>query len=275
MPQTIWNFISGLASNVTLSVALMIFGYFLTKDNKKDNHNHTRILWWIGFFSLSVGLPLTIFATILQIATSNSSLLTELRDRVWIIIYPLLTLNTFYLLGILVAIYLVFYFLRNLCVEKRYKIQVAATIPPSRREPYYSDYEANILVENIGQGKIICRAKIVKVTFIKGDITEDVSITKLNPKGNYLSWYRNRDEFIEIILQEDMPTIIRLIDGHFESSGTDNITIHASGGRTFPYLGSYLIQVDILRKKEKRFVKFYTFEKILKIDGRDGLMWVD
>ena len=176
----------------------------------------------------------------------------------------------------LLSTILLFRWLRNKLTEWGYKIK---TTPVIRFRTVDDNYRmANILVENIGKGKITCAAKLakVKIKFPDEKEAQDVDVNILNPYGRFLKWERRNSGSDYAILSEGIPNTIELMISYREhyTYGNKMIFWFSDDSSTQPIpFGDYTITIDFLRWNGTRYLKLSTFEETIQIG--DEIEWLE
>jgi len=168
--------------------------------------------------------------------------------------------------------------LRKAQIEKGYKIQTTPVIKVPDDVGGYR--RANILVENIGKGKITCAAKLTKITMkeLNGSKRIEIDVNVINPYGRFLKWESSYSATSNdyAVLNEGIPVSIELLGSHRESYiFSDSMKfLFADGSSTPPIpFGDYMITVEFLRWTGTRYIKLHTFEETLK--SSHDLIWMN
>lgn len=159
--------------------------------------------------------------------------------------------------------------------EHGYKLSTSAVLNSE-----YGSQDANILVENIGKGKIKCVARLVRVTFSEQDKSkkrkaEDIKVDALNPDGRFLLWKGN---YSCVILSENIPQVINLVTVD-KNDGAKILFFREANYK--PYSsplkpGKNLLEIDLLRMKGVRQVCMCKFARTLEIESKysgSSLVW--
>jgi len=232
-----------------------------------------RLLWYLGWIVFSVGaIPasiLVVSTTWDNISPSRQTYLINLWNSIQ---YLFSWFLLFFGVAGLFAVWITR--LRKQQIEKGLELKI---IPVGKRGKYPDYYhKAYIQVENIGKGKITCAARLVKVTRINlNDIEhQDIDVNWLNPDGLYLGW-GERGAWFEKINESGPPIIVHLVSGYFRRSASDKVVFLFAGYQESPSInyGQYIIQVQFLRWKDGRYLKFASFEETLKVSS-SGFEWM-
>ena len=257
-------------------VAVMISGIlaiWLSRGSwAKADEKRQRTLLNIGIIAFIVGFVLTILVALLQMWRDYADVISLLSAVIWKSILPAASWTTGLLLVLVIICVIFFRRWKESQTEKRYKLQADGVVKTVK------DYiEANILVENIGQGSFYCLARLmsVQIKTNEEDDWESIDVKEINPDGDFLVWEGNQ---AQPKLIENVPQTIKLVDVNHHRTCFNFYGSQYSCRESPPLRnGTYRIEIDILRIKNGKQIKILRFKDELTITerySRTTLNWV-
>jgi hypothetical protein len=274
----ILSFLLNLATNIIPSGLVLLGGLFAlllsggaweTKYSEKTK----TIFRVVGLTSLIIGLLWTFLVAVLQTWESYSAEIVaisrSIAPAIVFVISPY-TLLVLVLIG-LFAIIIRYWRIRQ--IESGYKVRTKGVVKPSSERGDFQ--EAKILVENTGNDKFICGARLISV--VKKGLNEKeyqkVDVDEINPDGNFLDW--GTDKSYEEITKE-VPKPVQLLISFRETYtyGKKMVFTFVKYSQPQPLdWGYYKVKVNFMRWGKNKWVYLDTFEGTIMITSQE-LKWM-
>lgn len=259
--------------NLSIPVALMFFGSLFTLLGVGADIWKIKVvsIGWKRVF-LVIGIP-TFLIGVLSAALFMYKIIFDaiLAQPNFAFLWTRIYATRIALGGILLLL-IAIYITRNVIREKGYELSVSAVVHDEHGTP-----DANILVENIGKGKIKCVARVVKVSFYDGKDHNEIKVDDINPNGRFLQW-GSKNEYA--VLTEKIPQVVNLITVD-KNDGAKILFSRGAGYRPYSSpltTGKYRLEINFFRINGAKQVYMCNFVRTLEIESKYrgiSLRWED